>query len=188
MSPPYFPVDVRQLPSQRAFHTLKGGQCIAWKVGNAEPRVYERQTGEAARAEVCVVTQFTQSHPLDGALLYRVEHAGRRVVYATDVEWDAGCEPEFLAFVEGADLLIHDAQYTSHHYEEISRGYGHSTVEMAVAAARAAHVRNLILFHHEPTYDDDQLDRMEAEARKQFARTYSAYEGLEIDLLAQRTG
>jgi ribonuclease BN (tRNA processing enzyme) len=137
--------------------------------------------------EVCVAAKFTQSHPRDGSLLYRIEYAGRRVVYATDVEWDTGCTPEFLTFVEGADVLIHDAQYTKHHYEEVSRGYGHSTVEMAVGVAGAAHVRDLILFHHEPTYDDDQLDRMEAEARKQFARTYSAYEGLEIDLLAQRT-
>ena len=187
MSPPYFPVDVRELPSQRTFHTLKDGECIAWRVGDAEPTVYARHAGKAARAEVCVATKFTQSHPRDGALLYRIEHAGRRVVYATDVEWDTGCDSDFLAFVEGADMLIHDAQYTTHHYEQVTHGYGHSTVEMAVAAARAAHVRNLILFHHEPTYDDDQLDRMEAEAQKQFARTYSAYEGLEIDLLAQRT-
>jgi len=187
MSPPYFPVDVRQLPSQRAFHTLDDGECIGWKSGSIEPTVYKRQTTKAAKMEVCVAAKFTHSHPRDGSLLYRIEYAGRRVVYATDVEWDTGCTPEFLTFVEGADVLIHDAQYTAHHYQEVSRGYGHSTVEMAVAVARAAHVRDLILFHHEPTYDDDQLDRMEAEARKQFARTHSAYEGLEIDLLAQRT-
>lgn len=187
MSPPYFPVDVRQLPSQRTFHTLDDEQCIVWKVESTEPTVHERQAGEVARTETRVVTKFTQSHPSDGALFYRVEHAGRCIVYATDVEWDTGCDPEFLAFVEGADVLIHDAQYTTHHYERVSHGYGHSTVEMAVAAARAAHVHELILFHHEPTYDDDQLDRMEVEARKQFARTRSAYEGMEIDLLAQRT-
>jgi ribonuclease BN (tRNA processing enzyme) len=132
------------------------------------------------------VPQFTQSHPLDGALLYRVEYAGRRIVYATDVEWDSGCDPAFLSFVEGADVLIHDAQYTTPHYEQVSHGYGHSTMEMAVEAARTAHVHELILFHHEPTYDDDQLDRMEVEARRLFARTRSAYEGLEIDLLARK--
>jgi ribonuclease BN (tRNA processing enzyme) len=187
MSPPYFPVDVRQLPSQRTFHTLKDGECISWKAGSTEPTVHRRWEGEVAKTEVRVVTQFTQSHPKDGALLYRIEYAGRHIVYATDVEWDTGCDSAFLTFVQGADILIHDAQYTTHHYEQISRGYGHSTVEMAVAAARAAHVHELILFHHEPTYDDDQLDRMEMEARRQFTRTHSAYEGMEIDLLAQRT-
>jgi ribonuclease BN (tRNA processing enzyme) len=54
---------------------------------------------------------------------------------------------------------------------------------MATGVARAAHVRQLILFHHEPTYDDNELDTMEAEARAQFANTRSAYEGMEIDLL-----
>ena len=55
---------------------------------------------------------------------------------------------------------------------------------MATEAAHAAHVRQLILFHHEPTYDDNQLDTMETEARMHFAQTRSAFEGMEIDLLA----
>ena len=54
---------------------------------------------------------------------------------------------------------------------------------MATEVARTAQVGTLILFHHEPTYDDDKLDVMLAEAQTQFAHTYSAYEGLEIDLL-----
>ena len=58
---------------------------------------------------------------------------------------------------------------------------------MATNAACEAGVRELILFHHEPTYDDAKLDAMEAEAQRQFAHTRSAYEGLEIDLLAART-
>jgi ribonuclease BN (tRNA processing enzyme) len=53
---------------------------------------------------------------------------------------------------------------------------------MATTVARAAHVRELILFHHEPTYDDNELDAMEVEARTQFPSTRSAYEGMEIDL------
>ena len=64
----------------------------------------------------------------------------------------------------------------------MKHGYGHSTVEMATDVARAAHVGELILFHHEPTYDDNQLDAMEEEARAYFAHTRSACEGMEIDL------
>jgi len=131
------------------------------------------------------MAKFTHSHPLNGAVVYSVEYAGRRMVYATDVEWRNGCEPEFLAFVEGADLLIHDAQYTVDDYRQGKHGFGHSTVEMAVEAAQAAHVRELILFHHEPTYNDNQLDAMEETARTRFARTRSAYEGMAIDLLAE---
>ena len=81
-------------------------------------------------------------------------------------------------------MLIHDAQYTTHDYQQDKQGYGHCTIEMATEAALSAHVGELILFHHEPTYDDFQLDDMEREAQAHFARTRSAYEGMEIDLLA----
>jgi ribonuclease BN (tRNA processing enzyme) len=139
-------------------------------------------TRKSAEAEVRVVARFTNSHPMDGALIYRIEYGGRRLVYSTDVEWKEQCDPGFLSLVEEADLLIHDAQYTNHDYHQSKQGYGHSTLEMATDVARAAHVRQLILFHHEPTYDDSELDAMEAEARMQFTNTRSAYEGMEIDV------
>jgi ribonuclease BN (tRNA processing enzyme) len=122
---------------------------------------------------------------LNGAVIYRVDYAGRHIVYATDVEWKNGSDPDFLSFIEGADLLIHDAQYTVQDYQQNKHGFGHSTVAMAVDAARSAHVRKLILFHHEPTYDDNQLDSLEAEAQKHFVHTFSAYEGMEVDLLTE---
>lgn len=185
ISPPYFPVDMRQLPSRRTFHTIVDEQYIVWYRG--EPNIYKDSAKWRAKSrdgEVSVSTQFTHSHPLDGAVIYRVEYAGRSVVYATDVEWQYGCEPAFLDFIEGADVLIHDAQYTNEDYRRVKQGYGHSTVEMATNVANAAHVGELILFHHEPTYDDDQLDTMEASARTHFERTRSACEGMQIDLLA----
>ncbi|HCI83015.1 MAG TPA: MBL fold metallo-hydrolase [Ktedonobacter sp.] len=185
MSPPYFPVDVRSLPSQRTFHTIDDEQCISWDdAGTKSREPFVTMLPHAMkREEVCVAAKFTQSHPLDGAVIYRIEYAGRCVVYATDVEWQHGCEDAFIEFVRGADVLIHDAQYTTTDYERMKRGFGHSTIEMAVEAAHIGHVGQLILFHHEPVYDDDQLDRMEAAAREQFAHTRSAYEGMEIDLL-----
>jgi ribonuclease BN (tRNA processing enzyme) len=130
-----------------------------------------------------VTARFTRSHPSNGAVIYRVDYAGHHVVYATDVEWKDGCDQGFLSFIEGADLLIHDAQYTVQDYQQGKHGFGHSTVEMAVDVARTAHARKLILFHHEPTYDDNQLDSLETEAQKRFAHTFSAYEGMEVDLL-----
>ncbi|MBO0777804.1 MAG: MBL fold metallo-hydrolase [Ktedonobacteraceae bacterium] len=186
MSPPYFPVDVRTLPSHRTYHTLTGTQCICWQPDNKNPFIKQQVSSPNNPNEVRITTCMTQTHPLDGALIYCIEYAGRRLVYATDVEWSNGQEADFLALSQGADLLIHDAQYTQHDYEHIKHGFGHSTVEMATEAARAAHVHELILFHHEPTYDDDQLDRMEEAARKRFAHTRSAYEGLEIDLLQKK--
>lgn len=186
MSPPYFPVDVRQLPSRRTFHTLTNEQCVIWRPGDQDPTMYPRdaELSMVQQAETRVLTRFTRSHPLNGAIVYRIEYKGHSVVYATDVEWSNGYEQAFLDFVAGADLLIHDAQYTTHDYVREKRGYGHSTVAMALEVARLAGVKELVLFHHEPKYDDNQLDLMEAEARTIFAHTRSACEGMEIDLLA----
>lgn len=186
VAPPYFPVDVHQLPSQRMFYTLQKGQRVSWNAGGLLPEVREEQRVFSSE-EVRVIPCFTNRHPLNGAALYRIEYANHCLVYATDVEWRDGCDREFLEFVDGADLLIHDAQYTQEDYQKNKQGFGHSTIEMAAEAALEARVHELILFHHEPTYDDNQLDTMETEARAHFQRTRSAYEGLEIDLLAART-
>lgn len=187
MSPPYFPVDIGKLPSQRTFHTVTGEEFVTWDhdYGSKPEVVCNRE--QTKDAELCVAIQFTDSHPSNGAILYRIEYAGRRLVYATDVEWSGQrYDPAFMTFVEGADLLVHDAQYTVEDYQKAKRGFGHSTIEMATGVACEARVRELILFHHEPTYDDAKLDTLEAEARRRFAHTRSAYEGLEINLLRAR--
>ena len=182
MSPPYFPVDMRKLPSHRTFHTISGEEQIIWYDGDIKPTVINDSKGPL-EAEIQVVARLTNSHPLDGAVIYRIEYAGRRLVFATDVEWREECDPGFLEFVAGADLLIHDAQYTPEEYQEAKQGFGHSTIEMATDVALEAQVRKLILFHHEPTYDDNKLDAMQAEAQARFANTYSASEGMVINLL-----
>jgi ribonuclease BN (tRNA processing enzyme) len=186
MSQPYFPVDMRKLPSRRSFHTLDGHERIVWRKGESEP-IIAREAQQTQEGDVHLMVTLTNSHPLNGAAIYRIEYAGRSLVYATDVEWKEQCEPAFLAFVQNADVLIHDAQYTTSDYEQARQGFGHSTIEMATGVARAAQVGQLILFHHEPTYDDDKLDAMQADARTQFPRTSSAYEGMTIDLLMDGT-
>jgi phosphoribosyl 1,2-cyclic phosphodiesterase len=183
MSPPYFPVDMQKLPSKRRFHTLTDEQYILWHAEQQGEAQIESDARAAKDGEVCVFAKFTQSHPLNGAIHFRIEYAGHSMIYATDVEWSEQCDPEFVAFARGADLLIHDAQYTTEDYEAAKHGFGHSTVEMATDVAREAQVHSLILFHHEPNYDDDKLDAMAVQARTQFACTQSAYEGMEIDLL-----
>ena len=182
MSPPYFPVEMRSLPSHRIFHTISEKEQIIWSNGDVQPTITHEDENVTA-AEVRVVAKLTNSHPLDGAVIYSIEYAGRRLVFATDVEWREECDPGFLEFVEGADLLIHDAQYTHDDYQDSKQGFGHSTIEMATEVANAAHVHKLILFHHEPTYDDNKLDDMQSEARSRFINTTVACEDMEINLL-----
>lgn len=181
MSPPYFPVEMQRLPSQRLFHTLGDAVQVLWYAGAPVPTIEAQQSaGQAADVRVCV--HLSSHHPQNGVAVYRIEYAGRRLVFATDVEWRERCDPAFLAFIEGADLLIHDAQYTQEEYCESTQGFGHSSLAMATQVAHMAHVKQLVLFHHEPTHDDTQLDALQAEARTRFAQTSAAYEGLEIDL------
>jgi ribonuclease BN (tRNA processing enzyme) len=189
MSQPYFPVDMRKLPSHRTFHTLNGTERITWRAGQQEPIIEAHDAHDAqvsqqpSERDVRLTVRLTSSHPLDGAAVYQIACAGRRLVYATDVEWKERCEPAFLDFVRGADVLIHDAQYTSDDYFAAKQGFGHSRVQAAAQVAREAQVGMLILFHHEPTYDDEKLDALQAAARAQFPCAYSACEGMEIDLL-----
>ena len=182
MSPPYFPVEMQMLPSHRVFHTISASEQIIWSNGDGQPRVLHGDD-QVTSADVRIIALMTNSHPLDGAVIYRIEYAGRRMVFATDVEWKESCDPAFLDFIDGADLLIHDAQYTHDDYQKSKQGFGHSTVEMATEVANAAHVHKLILFHHEPTYDDNKLDELQAEAQMRFASTSVACEGMVINLL-----
>ncbi len=70
---------------------------------------------------------------------------------------------KILRFFQGADVLIHDTQYTQKEYEGGKQGWGHSSYEHAINAAHKADVRKLILFHHDPNRTDDQLEKLENE-------------------------
>ncbi len=88
-------------------------------------------------------------------------------------------------FYSGADLLIHDSQYTEREYHN-KLGWGHSSIEHAVATARRAGVKKLALFHHDPDRTDDQLDEL-AEiycdpGKSGTTEIFFARENMEIDL------
>jgi ribonuclease BN (tRNA processing enzyme) len=65
-----------------------------------------------------------------------------------------------LRFFLGADVLIHDAQYTAAEYES-HLGWGHSSYEHAINAAHKARVKKLVLFHHDPNRTDEELEALE---------------------------
>jgi phosphoribosyl 1,2-cyclic phosphodiesterase len=121
-------------------------------------------------------------HP-DPVVGYRIDGPRRSVVIATDHE--AGThdvDARLVEFATGADVLIHDAQYTPDDYVDRRIGWGHSTWEHAAKMAHAAGVSELILTSHDPDHDDDAIDAIQAEARKVFANTDAVYEGMRIPL------
>jgi ribonuclease BN (tRNA processing enzyme) len=121
--------------------------------------------------------------------VYRIDYRGRSLVYATDTEGYVGGDRKLTAFARGADLLIHDAQYSEEHYRgqivelPSTQGYGHSTPQMACELAKAAGVRKLVLFHHDPNYTDEMVADLEVRARSVFPNACAASEGLVITLI-----
>jgi phosphoribosyl 1,2-cyclic phosphodiesterase len=122
------------------------------------------------------------------ALIYRLVHGGKRIVYATDNELPSGWKTaggsvahevdRFLTFFDGADLLIHDAQYTPEELER-RRGWGHSAWTDVVDLAALANVKRLILFHHDPDHSDAFLNGIRSAVKE---RAAAASAGLSCDL------
>ncbi len=124
-----------------------------------------------------VIRTAPLNHP-DRATGYRVEYAGRAACYITDTGHIEGQRDEALvAFVAGADLMIYDSTYTDEEFP-CYRDYGHSTWQEGVRIAEAAGVGRLAIFHHDPSHDDDMMDRIAAEAEALRPGTVVAREGM----------
>lgn len=81
----------------------------------------------------------------------------------------------------GADVLIYDAMYTDDEYHSSKSpkvGWGHSTWQEAIKVAKAAGVKRVVIFHHEPGHSDDFLDRIGEKAKAVFPMAVMAIEGL----------
>lgn len=147
---------------------------------HAHVEVTEVQPDSALRLGPFTAWAREQSHP-NGVCAYRIEAGGHTVVFATDVEHGTTVDPGLVELSDAADLLIHDAQYTPEEYPAHA-GWGHSTWDQAVAVADAARVRQLALFHHDPTRDDDAVAVIEAQAARRRPGTIAAREGARVEL------
>jgi ribonuclease BN (tRNA processing enzyme) len=133
-------------------------------------------------------------------LAYRIEADGASIVYACDHEVYShaaanghsrleGPDLRHAEFAAGADLLIHDSQYTAEEYPA-KVNWGHSTMEYAMRVAREAGVGQLALTHHDPLRTDDELDHLQERARATMREydspieVFAAAEGLTIDVKA----
>jgi phosphoribosyl 1,2-cyclic phosphodiesterase len=144
-SPPLFPIEIADTPARVTFHDV--------------PR-------EPWELEGIRIEAQTVSHP-GPTLGYRLSSNGTALAYIPDHEPVLGVEladlePEWIsghALAEDVDLLFHDCQFSELEYP--SRvGWGHSSVAHAVAFARKADVRRLVLFHHDPSRSDDGVELM----------------------------
>jgi len=177
-----FPLGLRDMASSKDIQAVRESQVIVWDEEGV--RVAESSVGLSDEALVIHIHK-SYAHP-GGVFIYRITWHGKSVVYATDTEGYVGTDKRLVKFAKGADVLIHDAQYSDEHYWgqldglPATQGFGHSTVTMAGEVAASARTGKLVLFHHDPSYTDDMVADMEKKAKRLFTNSVAAYEGLEI--------
>jgi phosphoribosyl 1,2-cyclic phosphodiesterase len=138
------------------------------------------------------VTPKRQRHTGD-SFGYRFERDGRVIVYSTDSEHrvdDPAHMEAFVAFFRAADLVIFDAQYSLADAITIKEDWGHGSNVVGVELCQLARAKHLVMYHHEPTYDDEKIAAVLAETRRleeitrgdHVVQVSSAWDGMEIDL------
>jgi len=137
------------------------------------------------------VTLIRQHHSHD-SYGFHFERDGRSVIYSTDSEHkldNMESEAAFEAFFARADLVICDTMYSLGDTVSLKQDWGHSSNIVAVDLCHAAEAKRLALFHHEPTYSDEDIQRMHAETvryeelvrgDRPVLEVLCAYDGLEV--------
>lgn len=171
MHKPFWPLQVEHLASRLVFSTLRGAESHA-------PR---RHAGLEIR--------WCPLHHPGGSTAYRFDEpaSGSSCVIATDMEWGESSPEERAAFLRfcstpsPASLLLIDGQYTQDEYPE-HRGWGHTTLDEALAIGRETGVERLLITHHAPTREDGELAALETRVRAVAPNVAFARERMEIEV------
>ena len=167
----HFPVKSEELPSHSS--------CI---FKGAESVLYERNIN---------IIKKPLNHP-GGGSAYKLEDDGLSVAYVTDNELDPPYKlsttyHEWVDYLHGVDVLIHDAQYTEDDMPH-KHGWGHSLISQVRQLAVDAEVGALVMFHHDPDRTDAELDEVQIENEKHLkshrcpTKSVCAREGMQIKL------
>jgi ribonuclease BN (tRNA processing enzyme) len=169
MSPPLFPITARQLRGGWTFH--------GWDEGRHEVEGFDVLAREVP-------------HPGGRTFGYRVSDGRAVVTYVSDHgpvalgAGEGGDGPYHDAIVElaaEADVLLHDAQFTSAELA-LKPHFGHSSIDYALGLAAFAGVGQVVLFHHDPWRTDDALDAVAAEVTRAAVKAVVAVEGDTLEL------
>ena len=172
LSPPLFPVSIRELAASFHFHELPDHEIeIGEFMIHAQLIIHPNPTiGYRIQSAASAITYLPDHEP---AL------AGRS--FPNDKSWTSGYK-----LAEGVDLLIHDTQYTEDEYRN-RIGFGHSSIQHAFQFAQLSSVKHFAPFHHDPTHTDDALDHMFAQTIREMQPSYMvtpSREGMAIDVVS----
>jgi phosphoribosyl 1,2-cyclic phosphodiesterase len=162
MGSPWFPVSMEVFQAKIEFKDFKSGDVL--------------HPNEAITLRTALL-----DHP-DNTNGYRLEYGNRVLALLCDTEGFPGKrDAEMVSLARRADLAIYDSTFTEDEIKS-KAGWGHSTWMRGVRMANEAEVKHLCLFHHDPSHDDDFMDRLAADATDERAGTIVAREGQIIDL------
>ncbi len=166
MSPPSFPITPGELHG-------------AWSFGSIEEGVHRLEGFEVLAREI--------PHKGGRTFGYRItDGRGRSVAYLSDHgpqalgpgEHGLGeLHPAAVELAAGADLLIHDAQYTEAELTTRSL-YGHSAADYPALLATQVGATRVLLFHHDPNRTDEQVAAIAAHVA-------AAYPGVDVDVATE---
>ena len=154
----YFPVEMSEVSADISIHEI---------------------SGEAVNLGSCIVDWQEQIYHPGGSVRYRLKIDGKTIIYATDVELDRifnaksrshereAAARDYLKFIEGADLLIADGQYTEEEYSH-RIGWGHTSIPVLLNAVSRSRVKQLAVFHHDPQHSDKFLDELWMQNRSKY--------------------
>jgi phosphoribosyl 1,2-cyclic phosphodiesterase len=167
---PNFPVPLQIMGAQLTFCDLAVGETVT--------------IGDDIFVENALL-----NHPGE-AIGYRVSCQGYAAAYITDTEhFPDRLDDNVLWLARDADVMIYDATYTDAEYHNKTSskvGWGHSTWQEAVKIAKAANVKQIVIFHHDPLHDDTFMDDIARQAAAAYPNTVVAQEGMILDLCASK--
>ena len=167
MSPPYFPITPRELHGDWRFHDLDEREL---EVEGFRVRVREiphkggRTFGFRVESEGGVLAYLSDHHP---------------VSFGPGPDGFGPYHEAALDLAAGADVLFHDAQYTAAEFVQRA-SFGHSTIDYAIGLGAAAEVGEVVLFHHDPSRTDDELDALLATLPPAAVPVRAAVEGASL--------
>ena len=170
MTPPYFPVNYEDIKANISYHEA----CK-----------------DKFHIDSVTVIPISLSHP-NGGLGYKFIEDNKSFVFLTDNELTfkhpGGLDyKDYMDFSSGADLLIHDCEYTQKDYKT-KKGWGHSIYKDALKLAMEANVKKFGLFHHNQEREDKDLDKIVKDCKqiikkeKSKLKCFAVYEGMQIKL------
>jgi ribonuclease BN (tRNA processing enzyme) len=169
LSPPHFPVTPDDLIGKWTFnglepgeHDIEGFQLVAREIPHTGGRTFGYRVTDGR-----------------ASLAYLSDHAP--ISLGQGPRGHGEFHEAALELARGVDVLIHDAQYTANEFASRAH-YGHSTIDYAIELGERAGVGKVILFHHDPSRTDEQLDAVVDVNQHHVVRVVAATEGMALDL------